>query len=234
MQVISTNVAVRRPDPSGRHEFSGIDKQPQDFIDLAAPGPHYGDGSGVRGDIIGDTQHHGGNDKAVYAYSREELDYWQSELSRPLASGGFGENLTTQGIDLSALLINQRVRIGTAVLEVSVPRQPCATFSGWLGERGWLKRWTARGDCGTYLRIISPAAFAPATPLSWILRPATASRCAWPLPPRWATAPLPGALSMLAACPLTNRTRFAPSYTRAHSPPSMSRCSARTRCANIQ
>ena len=156
MQVISTNVAVRRPDPSGRHEFSGIDKKPQDFIDLAAPGPHYSDGSGVRGDIIGDTQHHGGNDKAVYAYSREELDYWQSELSRPLASGGFGENLTTQGIDLSALLINQRVCIGTAVLEVSVPRQPCATFAGWLGERGWLKRWTARGDCGTYLRIISP------------------------------------------------------------------------------
>ena len=99
MQVISTNVAVRRPDPSGRHEFSGIDKKPQDFIDVAAPGPHYGDGSGVRGDIIGDTQHHGGNDKAVYAYSREELDYWQSELSRPLASGGFGENLTTQGVD---------------------------------------------------------------------------------------------------------------------------------------
>lgn len=161
MQVISTNVAVRRPDPSGRHEFSGIDKQPRDFIDLAAPGPHYGDGSGVRGDIIGDTQHHGGNDKAVYAYSREELDYWQSKLSRPLASGGFGENLTTQGIDLSALLINQRVCIGTAVLEVSVPRQPCATFAGWLGERGWLKRWTARGDCGTYLRIMSPGRIRP-------------------------------------------------------------------------
>ena len=144
-----------------RDRFSGIDKKPQDFIDLAAPGPHYGDGSGVLGDIIGDTQHHGGNDKAVYAYSREELDYWQSELSRPLASGSFGENLTTQGIDLSALLINQRVRIGTAVLEVSVPRQPCATFSGWLGERGWLKRWTARGDCGTYLRIISPGRIRP-------------------------------------------------------------------------
>ena len=161
MQVISTNVAVRRPDPSGRHEFSGIDKKPQDFIDLAPPGPHYGDGSGVQGDVIGDTQHHGGNDKAVYAYSREELDYWQSELSRPLASGGFGENLTTRGIDLSALLINQRVCIGTAVLEVSVPRQPCATFAGWLGERGWLKRWTARGDCGTYLRIMSPGRIRP-------------------------------------------------------------------------
>ena len=161
MQVISTNVAVRRPDPSGRHEFSGIDKKPQDFIDVAAPGPDYGDGSGVHGDIIGDAQHHGGNDKAVYAYSREELDYWQSELSRPLASGGFGENLTTRGIDLSALLINQRVCIGTAVLEVSVPRQPCATFAGWLGERGWLKRWTARGDCGTYLRIISPGRILP-------------------------------------------------------------------------
>lgn len=156
MQVISTNVAVRRPDPSGRHEFSGIDKRPQDFIDISAPGPNYGDGSGVRGNSIGDSEHHGGSDKAVYAYAREELDYWEDSLGRPLDSGAFGENLTTRGIDLSALLINQRLHIGTATLEVSIPRQPCATFSGWVQEKGWLKRWTARGDCGVYFRVISP------------------------------------------------------------------------------
>lgn len=156
MQVISTNVAVRGPDPSGRHEFSGIDKRPQDFIDISAPGPNYGDGSGVRGDSIGDSDHHGGSDKAVYAYAREELDYWEDSLGRTLASGSFGENLTTRGIDLSALLINQRLHIGTTTLEVSIPRQPCATFSGWVQEKGWLKRWTARGDCGVYFRVISP------------------------------------------------------------------------------
>lgn len=75
MKVISTNVAVRRPEPHGRHEYTGIDKQPRPFLDLEIPGPNYGDGSGVVGDSIGDHAHHGGAEKAVYAYAREELDY---------------------------------------------------------------------------------------------------------------------------------------------------------------
>lgn len=98
MKVISTNVAVRRPEPHGRHEYTGIDKQPRPFLDLEIPGPNYGDGSGVVGDSIGDHAHHGGAEKAVYAYAREELDYWEGTLNRVLRDGYFGENLTTEGI----------------------------------------------------------------------------------------------------------------------------------------
>lgn len=156
MKIISTNVAVRRADPSRRHTYTGIDKQPQPAIELSTPGPHYGDGSGVAGDSIGDHEHHGGADKAIYAFAREELDYWETELHREFRNGFFGENLTTSGINLANLLINQQIKIGDALLEVSIPRSPCATFAGWVNEPGFLKSFTDHGDCGAYLRIITP------------------------------------------------------------------------------
>ena len=156
MKVISTNVAVRRADPSRRHTYTGIDKQPQPAIELKIPGPHYGDGSGIIGDSIGDHKHHGGADKAIYAFAREELDYWETELHRDFRNGFFGENLTTSGISLANLLINQQISIGDALLEVSIPRSPCATFAGWINEKGFLKSFTNHGDCGAYLRIITP------------------------------------------------------------------------------
>lgn len=182
-RVISVNVAAPRPDPGGADRVSGIDKRPVPHIDVFAPGPNYGDGSGVVGDVIGDVKHHGGAQKAVYAFAREELDFWWAELGREagprgahegcaheggdladgesgadgaFAPGTFGENLTTVGLDLAALKINQRVRIGAAELEVSVVRQPCRTFAGWLDERGWVKKFSARGRCGSYFRVAVP------------------------------------------------------------------------------
>lgn len=173
--VLSTNIAVPR---QWRNRTTGIDKRPAEKLAVAAPGPDYGDGSGVAGDVIGDDKHHGGAQKAVYAFAREELDFWWAELGREagprgaheggdladgesgadgaFAPGTFGENLTTVGLDLAALKINQRVRIGAAELEVSVVRQPCRTFAGWLDERGWVKKFSARGRCGSYFRVAVP------------------------------------------------------------------------------
>ncbi len=135
---------------SGR---SGIDKRPvADAVLLSAPGPG---GSGLAGDVIIDTDHHGGPDQAVYAYAREDLDDWQADLG-PLPSGRFGENLTTRGVDVTGALVGERWRIGGAVLQVTVPRTPCRTFAAWLGREGWLRTFTARGVPGAYLRVVSP------------------------------------------------------------------------------
>ena len=157
-RVRSTNLARPKPDPGGRRERpTGIDKRPVEQIELFAPGPRYGDGPGVVGDLVGDDQHHGGAHKAVYAFAREELDHWEGELQRGLSDGIFGENLTTEGIDLERLILNQRLRVGEdVVLEVSIPRTPCATFSGHLREKAWARRFTERGRCGVYLRVVVP------------------------------------------------------------------------------
>lgn len=154
--VISTNVAEPIPCPTGEDKVSGIHKVPHQNISVFSPGPNYGDGSGVKGDVIGDSKHHGGADKAVYAFAREELDYWGNLSGIPYPHGHFGENLTTEGVLWTQAVINQPVRIGTALLEVSVPRQPCRTFASWLKIKGWVKQFTEHGDAGCYFRVIEP------------------------------------------------------------------------------
>lgn len=170
--VRSTNIAVPQRDPGGQDRVSGIDKRPVERLEVFVPGPDYGDGPGVRGDVVGDSRHHGGAQKAVYAFAREELDYWQDRLGTELPDGSFGENLTTSGVDLGGVLINQRVRVGGALLEVSVPRRPCRTFGAWLAQRGWMKTFTQRFQCGTYFRVIEPGIIAPGDRLQLADQPA--------------------------------------------------------------
>ncbi len=112
---------------------------------------------GLAGDRVYDLKHHGGPDQAVYAYAREDLDRWAAELERDLPDGVFGENLTTAGLDVNGAEIGERWRIGrTTVLEVSCPRIPCATFEGWLGRPGWIRRFTEAAQPGAFLRVIEP------------------------------------------------------------------------------
>ncbi|MEU4890825.1 MOSC domain-containing protein [Streptomyces sp. NPDC044780] len=152
---------------------TGIDKRPVDGpVRVAAPGPKGQAGSGLAGDTVCDRRHHGGDDQAVYAYAREDLDAWERELGRELANGVFGENLTTSGIDVSGALIGERWRVGSGpLLEVTSPRIPCRTFAGWLGERGWVKRFTAAGVPGAYLRVLEPGEIRSGDPVEIVHRP---------------------------------------------------------------
>jgi MOSC domain-containing protein YiiM len=172
--LISVNLAVPRPNPAKRVGVTGIDKQPVNGpVPVRAPGPR-GAGlvTGVVGDRIFDTAHHGGDDQAVYAYAREDLDWWERELGRILPSGGFGENLTTRELDVTGALVGERWRVGDHVLlEVSLPRIPCATFAQWMAEQGWLKRFTARARPGAYLRVITPGEVRAGDPITVDSRP---------------------------------------------------------------
>ncbi|MDV3126395.1 MOSC domain-containing protein [Mycobacterium sp. 21AC1] len=158
--VLTVNVAHPRPNPDKPQTLTGIDKRPtDDAVAVRSPGPmHGGLGSGLVGDTIGNQLFHGGDDQAVYAYAREDLDYWQIELDREIANGVFGENFTTAGIDLTNALIGERWRVGTAglELEVSRPRIPCRTFSAWLEINGWIKTFTRAAIPGAYLRLVTP------------------------------------------------------------------------------
>ncbi|MFB1294111.1 MOSC domain-containing protein [Mycobacterium sp. pW049] len=156
--VLTVNKAAS-PIDLGRRR-SGIDKRPStEPLEVRAPGPRKGGlGSGVVGDAICDSKHHGGDDQAVYAYAREDLDRWEGDLDRELTNGMFGENLTTSGLDVTGLLIGERLSVGGdgLVLEVTSPRTPCQTFVQWLGIRGWMKTFTAAGVPGAYFRVIHP------------------------------------------------------------------------------
>ncbi|MFF8030477.1 MULTISPECIES: MOSC domain-containing protein [unclassified Streptomyces] len=160
MKLLSVNLgrpaAVPYTDqPEG---VTGIDKRPVEGpVRVAAPGPKGVGASGLEGDAVCETRHHGGDEQAVYAMAREDLDEWERTLGRPLANGSFGENLTTEGIDVSGALIGERWAVGPEVLlEITSGRIPCRTFQGHMDEKGWVKRFTQRGAPGAYLRVIRP------------------------------------------------------------------------------
>jgi MOSC domain-containing protein YiiM len=158
--VLAVNLAHPRPNADKGQLLTGIDKRPTDGpVAVRAPGSMGGgEGSGLVGDFIGDPKAHGGDDQAVYAYAREDLNIWQRELERDLGNGMFGENVTTEGLDVTGARIGERWQVGSdgLVLEVSRPRVPCRTFADWLAMKGWVKTFTKAATPGAYLRVIEP------------------------------------------------------------------------------
>jgi MOSC domain-containing protein YiiM len=155
----SVNVGRPRPNPYKDTKATGIGKLPQDGpVEVRAPGPKRGGlGSGLVGDFIGDVRHHGGDGQAVYAFQREDLDRWAGRLGREIPNGFFGENLTTVDLDVNDARIGERWLVGDeVVLQVVSARVPCSTFRGLVGERGWLKTFTADARPGAYLSVVTP------------------------------------------------------------------------------
>ena len=131
---------------------SSIEKHP-------VPGPVEVTTLGLAGDQVSDTRHHGGVDQAVYAFAREDLDWWAAELDTRLRDGQFGENLTTSGYDVNEAEVGEHWRVGSALLEVASVRTPCRDFKGWMREcglddTGWVKRFAAEARPGPYLRVL--------------------------------------------------------------------------------
>ena len=115
---------------------------------------------GLDGDQVSDTRHHGGIDQAVYAFAREDLDWWAGELGVEVLDGQFGENLTTQGIDVNEAEIGERWQIGDVLLEVRSIRTPCNDFKSWMGRSGydntaWVRRFAEVGRPGPYLKVLA-------------------------------------------------------------------------------
>jgi len=174
VHLLSVNIGQPRENPWKGLPSTGIDKRPVDgAVRVTAPGTKGTGAVGLAGDRAHDVRHHGGADQALYAYAREDLDTWQEELGRRLHDGSsFGENLTTVAVDVNGALVGERWRVGTDVLlEVSSPRIPCATFQGWLGEPGWLKRFMAARRPGAYLRVVEEGSIRAGDPVEVVLRP---------------------------------------------------------------
>ena len=151
-QVISVNVGKVREASWAGIGRTAMDKQP---VQKVVPVTRLG----LEGDQVGDTKFHGGPDQAVYAFAREDLDWWEGELGREIRDGQFAENLTTRGIDVNESEVGERWLIGTALFEVAMVRIPCNDFKNWqqlsgYDHRAWVKRFTQRARPGAYLRVI--------------------------------------------------------------------------------
>jgi MOSC domain-containing protein YiiM len=174
-RVLSVNLAVPERNNAKRVGLTGIHKRPVDHpVAVRAPGPKTtGLHSGMVGDQIFDVDHHGGNDQAVYAYAREDYDWWQRRLGRTLPGGAFGDNLTTVDVEVNGAVIGEKWRIGAdLVLQPTFGRIPCATFQAKMGEPRWVKTFTAENRPGAYLRVVVPGDVRAGDPIEVVDRPA--------------------------------------------------------------
>lgn len=154
--------------------WAGIGRTSIDKLRVAAP--VWVHTLGLEGDQVSDTRNHGGVDKAVYAFAREDLDFWQHELGKPIRDGQFGENLTTVGLDVNEAEVGERWRIGTAVLEVASVRTPCNDFKSWqrlngYDDRAWVRRFALIGRPGPYLRVVQEGVLAAGDPIEVVHQP---------------------------------------------------------------
>lgn len=149
MRIVSLNVGrAREIAGSGEPVRSAIFKQPvEGRVALRA--------DRLDGDEQADPSVHGGVDKAVYAYPCEHYPYWREWLGTDaLPWGAFGENLSTEGLLESELSIGDRLRVGSALLEVSQPRMPCRKLGLRHARADLPKHFFRSGRSGFYFRVV--------------------------------------------------------------------------------
>ncbi len=165
-KVLSVNVTavVHEGEWTGDVGRTGIDKR-------SIEGPVLASNNSLMGDVVADRKSHGGYDKAVYAYACEDVAWWEGELGVSIDPGRFGENLTTQGIDVTHAVIGERWRVGTTILEVSEPRIPCRVFAGFWNRPDLVKVFTKAGRPGAYLRIVQEGQIERGDEIATVHRP---------------------------------------------------------------
>ncbi len=157
--------------------------------------------TGLTGDAVGDTKHHGGPEQAVLGYAESHYADWKAEGFTD-ARGAFGENLLFTGLSDQTACIGDVFTLGDARLQISCPRVPCGTLVRRHGRADIVKRVfeTARG--GWYFRVLQEGFIAPGQALQQVERPYPAWTIARALHARWRMATDPEeahALSEVAA-----------------------------------
>ena len=133
-------------DAAGRPWRSAIAK-------AEATGPVRADREGINGDQVADRRHHGGPQQALLAYAASHYDLWRAEgIDLPI--GSFGENLVMEGATDQDVCVGDVWAAGAVRLQVSQPRQPCATLARYLASASVVERVWETGRGGWYLRIL--------------------------------------------------------------------------------
>lgn len=126
---------------------TGICKYPVD-------GPVRLTADGIQGDAIVATEHHGGADQAIYAYSADDYDWWAQATGREFFPGLFGENLTIRDMP-SDMAIGDRLLIGEVVLEATSARIPCSTFATRMQDSAFGMAFRKAERPGIYFRVLN-------------------------------------------------------------------------------
>ncbi|REK53826.1 MAG: MOSC domain-containing protein [Geobacillus sp.] len=148
MKVISVNIGEPKTVMiDGKPFTTGIYKKPVMEPLFVTKHNFVGDGQA-------DLVHHGGYDKAICAYPSEHFAEWEKRYHRPFSPGAFGENLTLKGLTEAQACIGDIFSVGTAVIPLSQPRQPCFKLAKRHGLPDLPLAVQQTGRTGFYFRVL--------------------------------------------------------------------------------
>ena len=153
MSVILSSVRAGRAAPLGP------DGVPSGFVKHDLDGPVAVTPLGLEGDEQADLTVHGGPEKAVYGYAGSHYPLWRAEQPQHAArmvDGAMGENLTITGLEESDICVGDVHAIGTALLQVCQPRQPCFKMALRFEDKRMPKAFVKSGRAGWYYRVLRP------------------------------------------------------------------------------
>ena len=128
--------------------LTGIFKKPVE-------GPIFLEDEQVASDTVADPKHHGGKDKACYLFSADQYPHWKGLYPQlDWEWGMFGENLTVAGMADHLIRIGDIFKVGTATVQVTMPRQPCYKLGHRFKDQGVIAQFVARENPGAYVRIL--------------------------------------------------------------------------------
>lgn len=169
--------------------------------------------SGLAGDAVGDTRHHGGRDQALYVYFGADYAHWERLLDRSLDPGVFGDNLTIDGIEnrqstvsSNHLWVGDRLTVGPVTVEVTAPRIPCGTFARRMElPASFIERFRNELRPGVYVRVLEPGEIEVGDGVSVIEGDRTVSIVE--MVRLWGTKPDLETLDRLLGAPIAERSR---------------------------
>ena len=112
---------------------------------------------GLAPDEQADRRVHGGPEMALHLYPLDHHAWWRTQIGDHPAldePGGFGSNLAVTGLTEEMVHIGDRFRLGSAVIEVSQPRQPCWKIEHRFGAKGMVAQIIQTARCGWYFRVL--------------------------------------------------------------------------------
>jgi MOSC domain-containing protein YiiM len=122
----------------------------------AAAGPVHLGTEGFDGDEQADQVNHGGPDMAASFFAREHQIEIAERLGIELGPGAFGENLTTEGLLESEVMIGDVLALGDTVVQVAQPRGPCYKVAARHGVRQLPAILALELKAGFLVRVVTP------------------------------------------------------------------------------
>lgn len=152
----------------------GPEAVPSGFVKRSVAGAVAVGALGLDGDAQADLSVHGGPEKAVYGYAADHYPAWARDfptLAGRFQPGSMGENLTVIGLREDDICVGDVHAIGTALLQVCQPRQPCFKLALALGDARLGKAMVRSGRSGWYYRVLREGVIAAGEEIRLAERP---------------------------------------------------------------